>query len=128
MDGTPVLEIIIRNPIMNKIFPSEGEVVAVLDTGFEGFLLVPEEIFRELSLNQLTTDQRQLILANGLSTESVGTFGEVIIPGVGLQFEGFIETIKGVEEIVVGSELMENLRIILDYCVRRVEIIGCKKP
>lgn len=122
------MEIIIRNPIMNKIFPSEGEVVAVLDTGFEGFLLVPEEIFRELSLNQLTTDQRQLILANGLSTESVGTFGEVIIPGVGLQFEGFIETIKGVEEIVVGSELMENLRIILDYCVRRVEIIGCKKP
>lgn len=122
------MEIIIRNPIMNKIFPSEGEVVAVLDTGFEGFLLVPEEIFRELSLSQLTTDQRRLILANGLSTESVGTFGEVIIPGVGLQFEGFIEAIKGVEEIVVGSELMENLRIILDYCVRRVEIIGCKKP
>ena len=49
LDGTPALEIIIRNPIADKSFPSEGEVIAILDTGFEGFLLIPK-VFLKSSL------------------------------------------------------------------------------
>lgn len=126
LDGTPVLRIIIKNPIMGKIFPSEGTVIAILDTGFEGFLLLPEAIFKELSFDQLSTEQRQLVLANALPIRSNGTFGDVIIPSLKDQLSGFIETIKGVEEIVIGTELMKNLRLTLDYCARRTEIVGCK--
>jgi len=128
LDGTPVLEIIIRNPIMNKSFPSEGEVIAVLDTGFEGFLLIPETVFEELSFNQFAVNRRKLILANGLFAQSTGTFGEVIIPNLNVQLDGFIETIGGVEEIVIGTELMKSLKLILDYCVRRMEAKNCKRP
>ncbi|MBO3833255.1 MAG: clan AA aspartic protease [Candidatus Brockarchaeota archaeon] len=126
LDDTPVLEIIIRNPIMNKSFPSEGTVIAVLDTGFEGFLLIPETVFKGLSFDQFSTEQRQLVLANALSIQSVGTFGEVVIPSLKNQFSGFIETVKGVEEIVIGTELIKNLRIALDYCTRRMEVTSCK--
>jgi len=128
LDNTPVLEIEIRNPIMNKAFPAEGKVVAVMDTGFEGFLLVPQDIFEKLSLNQLALDGRRLILADGQYTQSVGTYGEVVVPNLGVKFDGFIETIKGVEEIVIGTDLIENMKLILDYCTRRIEVESCKKP
>jgi clan AA aspartic protease len=126
LDGTPVMEIIIKNPIMGKIFPSEGTAIAILDTGFEGFLLLPEAIFKELSFDQFSTEQRQLVLADALPVRSTGTFGDVIVPSFKNRFSGFVETIKGVEEIVIGTELMRNLRLILDYCTRRTEITGCK--
>ena len=127
LDDTPVLEIIIKNPMMNKVFPSEGTVIAILDTGFEGFLLIPENVFKQLSFDKLSLEQRQLILANSLSIQSTGTFGEVVIPSLKNQFDGFIETIKGVEEIVVGTGLIEKLRLTLDYCTRRIEVKSCKE-
>jgi len=127
LDDTPVLEIVIKNPMMNKVFPSEGTVIAILDTGFEGFLLIPENVFKQLSFDELSLEQRQLILANSLSIQSTGTFGEVVVPSLKNQFDGFIETIKGVEEIVVGTVLIEKLRLTLDYCTRRIEIKSCKE-
>lgn len=126
LDGTPALEIIIRNPIADKSFPSEGEVIAILDTGFEGFLLIPKSVFEELSFNQFDVTRRKLMLANGLFTQSAGTFGEVIIPSLNVQLDGFVETIEGVEEIVIGTELMKNLKLILDYCIGRVNVKNCK--
>ncbi len=127
LDDIPVLEVIIKNPVMNKVFPSEGTVIAILDTGFEGFLLIPEDVFKQLSFDELSLEQRELILANSLSIRSTGTFGEVVIPSLKNRFDGFIETIKGIEEIVVGTELIEKLRLTLDYCTRRIEVKSCKE-
>jgi len=62
LDGTPVLEMIVRNPIMNKIFPGEGAVIAILDIGFGGFLLVPETVFKELSFDQFSRSRDSLFL------------------------------------------------------------------
>jgi len=126
LDGTPVLEVILENPIMNKRFPSDGEALAVVDTGYEGFLLVPESIFHELSLEEFATDQRQLVLANGLSVRSVGTFGKVVLSSFKIRFDGFIEAVHGAEEIVAGTELIRNFTITLDYCVRKIEANKCK--
>lgn len=128
IDGTPVLEIAVRNPFLNKTFPAEGKVFAIMDTGFEGFLLVPKDVFEKLSLNQLAVDERRLILADGQYTQSIGTYGEVVVPNLDVKFDGFIETIRGVEEIVVGTGLMDNLKLILDYCTRRIKVEACKKP
>ncbi|MGQ9597227.1 MAG: clan AA aspartic protease [Thermoproteota archaeon] len=125
IDNTPILEMVLRNPFMNKVFPAEGSVMAILDTGFEGFLLVPKDVFQELSLNKLKIDRRSLILANGLSTQSTGTFSEVFIPRLGIKLEGFVETMGGVSEIVAGTSFMENLRLLVDYCTRRIEVESC---
>ncbi|MGQ9782198.1 MAG: clan AA aspartic protease [Nitrososphaeria archaeon] len=122
------MEIAIRNPIMNVTFPAEGRVFAIIDTGFEGFLLVPEDVFEKLSLDQLAIDERRLILADGQYTRSIGTYCEVVVPNLSVKFDGFIETIKGVEEIVIGTGLIENLKLILDYCARRIKVEACKKP
>jgi len=125
VDSTPVLGIVVRNPFMDKVFPSEGEVLAILDTGFEGFLLVPNEVFNDLSLNQFETQERGLILPDGTVIRSLGTFSEVLIPSLGVRLEGFVETARGVEEVVAGTGLMENLRLVIDYCSRRIEVESC---
>jgi len=123
---TPLLEIVIRNPIMDRTFPVDGRVAAVIDTGFEGFLLVPEDVFEKLSLNQLGLDRRELILPNGQRAYSSGTYCEVVIPDLGVRLDGFVETLEGVGEVVVGADLLQNLRLVLNYCVRIVEVEACR--
>jgi len=123
---TPLMEIVIRNPIMDKIFPVDGRVAAVIDTGFEGFLLVPEDVFEKLSLNELEVDRRELILPNGQRAYSSGTFCEVVIPDLGVRLDGFVETLEGVREVVVGADLLQNLRLVLNYCLRIIEVEACR--
>ena len=125
LNGTPLLEIVIKNPIMDKVFPADGRVTAVIDTGFEGFLLVPEDVFEALSLNQLKVDRRKLILPDGKSAYSTGTYCEIVIPDLGASFDGFVETLKGVREIVVGTDLLQNLKLTFNYCLRMVEVESC---
>ena len=123
---TPLMEIVIRNPIMDKIFPVDGRVAAVIDTGFEGFLLFPEDVFEKLSLNELEVDRRELILPNGQRAYSSGTFCEVVIPDLGVRLDGFVETLEGVREVVVGADLLQNLRLVLNYCLRIIEVEACR--
>jgi len=123
---TPLLEIAVRNPIMDKTFPADGRVAAVIDTGFEGFLLVPEDVFEKLSLNELAVDRRELILPNGQRAFSTGTYCEVMIPDLGVRLDGFVETLKGVREVVIGADLLQNLRLTLNYCLRVVEVEACR--
>ena len=123
---TPLLEIVVRNPIMDKTFPADGRVAAVIDTGFEGFLLVPEDVFEKLSLNELAVDRRELILPNGQRAFSTGTYCEVMIPDLGVRLDGFVETLKGVREVVIGADLLQNLRLTLNYCLRVVEVEACR--
>jgi len=111
-------------PYFLNLTPSR--VVAVIDTGFEGFLLVPEDVFDKLSLNQLEVDRRELILPNGQRAYSSGTFCEVVIPDLGVRLDGFVETLEGVREVVVGADLLQNLRLVLNYCLRIIEVEACR--
>ena len=123
---TPFVEIVIRNPIMDKTFPVGGGVAAVVDTGFEGFLLVPGDVFEKLSLNQLAVDRRVLILPDGRRAYSTGTYCEVVIPDLSVRLDGFVETLKGVQEVVIGADLLQNLKLTLNYCLRMVEVEACR--
>jgi clan AA aspartic protease len=123
---TPLLEIVVRNPIMDKTFPADGRVAAVIDTGFEGFLLVPEDVFEKLSLNQLAVDKRELTLPNGRRVYSTGTYCEVVIPDLDVRLDGFVETLERVREVVAGADLLQNLKLTLNYCLRIVEVEACR--
>jgi len=98
--GTPFLEISIENPFSGKVYPEEGKVLAVIDTGYEGFLMVPEEIFHSLEFDKLHLDERKLILPNGKFLTSRGTYGIVRVEDI--KCEGFIET-SDVDELILGS-------------------------
>ncbi len=129
VDRTPVIEIMIENPLLKKTYPKEGAVIAVIDTGYEGFLLIPEDIFNHLGFNQLKTIKRQLILPNGETITSEGFYGKIILTQINQSREGYIETIKNLTEIVIGTQAIKNLKLTLDYCTNTLHTKPCQtKP
>ena len=125
LDSTPIMRLALENPLVNARFPKEGEILAVIDTGYEGFVLVPENVFKELRLHQLSLKRRQLILADGSTRNSFGAYAKLVSEGLDLRLDGFIETFEAVEETVIGTELLRNVRLELDYCTNTVEVMRC---
>ncbi len=126
VDGTPVIEIVIENPLLKRTYPEKGAVIAVVDTGFEGFLLIPEDIFNYLGFDQLKTFKRNLILPNGEAIISEGFYGKITLTKIDQSLEGYIETVKNLTEIVIGIQAIKNLKLTLDYCTNTLTIQRCK--
>jgi len=122
---TPVVEIVLSNPLLSVRFPGSGSVLAVVDTGYEGFALVPREVFKKLRLDDLGQHRRSLILPTGRLVESTGSYGRIVIPELKVFRDGFIETTDRIDEIVLGTEFLDGFRLVLDYCTRCFEISPC---
>jgi len=120
LDLTPTFGVAIENPLLGKSYPSEGEVVAVVDTGYEGFVALPRDIFHRAAFDELQLERRSVLLADGSSLSSEGTYGTLVVPDVSLKADGFIETYGGLDEVIIGTEALSNLRLVLDYCLRRL--------
>lgn len=120
--GVPFLEVTIENPFMGSVYPEDGELLAVFDTGYEGFALLPQDIFQELKFNELQLESRELMFPDGSLINSWGTFGNIRIGKTSC--DGFIET-SNTEETVLGIEFATRFRFVLDYCSHRLEIQEC---
>ncbi len=125
LNDIPFIEVVFENPFMEKRYPQEGSILAVLDTSYEGFALVPENIFRELGLDEFSLLNRELILPNGFNVQSRGVYGKVELTELGIAREGFIETAEGIDEVVLGVNFVKGLRIVLDYCINRLDVEVC---
>ena len=110
---------------MNRIYPGEGSANAIIDTGYEGFLSVPDSIFVVLGLNKLKGEKRRIALADGSLTNTRGCYSTVRIPHLSMSIDGFIETFAGSNEIVVGVEALLETKVLLDYCIRKVKVEKC---
>jgi clan AA aspartic protease len=124
LNGTPVLEVVLENPFMSRRFPDNGVLLAVFDTGYEGFALIPGDIFESLNLNELSLHRRELILPDGTKVQSTGVYGKVIAQD-GFSRDGFIETAEGIDEVVLGTGFATGLKLTLDYCLKRFKIELC---
>jgi clan AA aspartic protease len=114
--------LIIRNPFTGRAYPERGSVIAIIDTGYEGFLLIPSDVF-DTTFGELESERREIILADGRKVRSRGVFGEAILePYV---VDGFIETVEGVNEFVVGAEFLESFKLELDYCTKTARLELC---
>jgi len=122
---TPTLRIVIENPLLGKSYPATGELVAVVDTGYEGFLAVPREVFTSLSLDELQQEKRTLILANGTALSSEGAYCTLRVPAVPLKADGLVETYEGLKEVLLGVEALSSSKVLLDYCSRRIKVERC---
>lgn len=125
VNGTPVIEIVLSNPLLSVKFPESGSVLAVIDTGYEGFAVVPQDIFKKLRLDELSQHKRALTLPTERLIESTGSYARIIIPELKTFRDGFVETTDGVDEIVLGTEFLEGFKLVLDYCTRSFEINSC---
>jgi len=121
-----MVRISIRNPMLNSAYPDKGSVLAVLDTGYSGFLFVPPRIFKRLGLNKMKTKKSSALLADGSSSELTGAFGSVIFPNVNnLTVDGLIETSEGASEILIGMDGLKKMLVTIDFCVEMVNLEGC---
>ena len=120
-----MLRIIIRNPFYNKSYPDRGSILAVLDTGYEGFLAIPRDLFKKLALDKLKTEKRTLLLSNGSLLTSEGAYGRLETVDPNFRLDGFIETYDGLDEIILGVNTLTNFKLILDYCLRKLKIERC---
>ncbi len=120
---TPFLEILIENPFNSRIYPEEGVVLAIVDTGYEGFLMLREDVFKVLRFDELSLEERRLLLPNGNFIVSRGTYGMVKVGD--FKCEGFIEASK-VDELILGIDFLSNFRITLDYCTNDWKFTNAK--
>jgi len=122
----PVVRIRVRNVLLKKGYPSEGSVEAVMDTGYGGFLAVPEPVFDALSLGKLMTESRTVELADGRMVRSKVAYGTVDLVGTNHEVDGPVETIEGLTEVLLGTRLLSHFRVTLDYCLRAVSFDPCR--
>src|SRR5271154_6407324 len=120
-----MLGIVLRNPLFGKRYPPEGETLAVVDTGYEGFIALPREVFTSLSFGELQLEKREFVLANGGRLSAEGAYGAFSAPRVELHADGFVEIYEGLQEVLLGVEALARARVLLDYCNRRMTAEPC---
>lgn len=86
---------------------------------------MPSSIFQELDLNKLGGEKRKIALANGTLSTTQGSYATLRIPHLSLKMDGFVETFLGLDEIVIGVEALAKMKVLLDYCSRRIRIEKC---
>ena len=125
-DATAYVPIKLHNTMLDISFPKgEEHLLAVLDTGFSGFMLLPPKIFEELALDEMKPVSAKALLANGKRVALRGAYGSISIPVLGLFEDGLIETSLGVLETIMGMEALRKLRVELDGCSRVLNAYRC---
>ena len=102
-----------------QVYPPDESAVAVIDTGHEGFLSIPHEIFEKLALEELRIETRTLSLADGSRLTAEGAYATLRLRHL-LKTDGFVETHRGADEIILGSGTLSRFRVLLDYCSKRI--------
>jgi clan AA aspartic protease len=125
IDESLMVPVRITNPFLNAHYPIEGAVMAVLDTGFTGFLLVPYETFKALKFNELEPRRVKGQLANGASIELQAAYGILEIPDIQFEDEGLVESNPHVSETLVGMSGIRKLRTVINGCRRTITADKC---
>jgi clan AA aspartic protease len=124
--STPVIQMRLGNTLLDSKYPKNGGLMAVVDTGFSGFLFVPEHLFKELGFDQLKMRKSKGLLADGSELELQGAYGTVEFPDLAVVADGLVETSPGASELLVGMEGLRQLRLTLDCCAGTIEAEACE--
>ena len=122
---TPTVRVALKNPFSGERYPATESVLAVIDTGYEGFMAAPTDVFNKLGFNELQQERRTLVLANGTVLKANGVYGGVEMPHLASEMNGFIETYEGLDEIILGVDVLSRFKSTLDYCTQRITIEQC---
>jgi clan AA aspartic protease len=121
----PVLQISVRNPFSGAVYPEVGSVQAVVDTGYDGFLVVPQRVYSELHLDSAPASKRNVFTADGRRVEMKSSLASVGVTGTGKSYDGPVETAPGVDEVLLGTRLLSGFRVTMNYCAGVFRIEPC---
>ena len=128
LDSTPSLDVAVENVFGNRRYPGDGDALAVVDTGYAGFLGVPPGVFEDLGLDQLELQERTLVFGNGGRAKARGSYARLLVKQPRAKVYGFVETWEGLDEVVIGTEALSRFRLEIDYCLGVVNIQKCGRP
>jgi predicted aspartyl protease len=107
---------------------SESEELVQLDTGYDGELLLPYELYQGLALYQWEYPEEYWPVGKTVSGEIIELIlakGQVLIPRWGVVLEVFIETFEGNnEEFLLGRSFIRKFKVLLDGPGNEVCLIG----
>ena len=115
----------IKNPFNEHIFPKTGVVYGYIDTGYTGFLIIPQDIYSNLKFDELKQYHYELHLPNGEHIDTRGTYGLLIFTDIGYEEEGFIETSNEIKEIILGLKALKTYEVIFDFCEKELHLKKC---
>ncbi|MDG6910201.1 MAG: clan AA aspartic protease [Nitrososphaerota archaeon] len=115
----------IRNRFTGTVYPRSGQVEAVVDTGYDGFLLVPEALYAEAGFGEGVSATRDVYVADGRKVTMRSTVAAVEVHGIQRLYDGFIETGPGIGEVLAGARLLNRFRVTLDYCSGTAQLAPC---
>jgi len=115
----------LSNPLLETEYPANGQVMAAIDTGYTGFILVPHTVFRALKLDELKTMTTKGELADGRSIKLHAAYGIFRIPELPFEDEGLIETNPEITEILLGMRAIRRLQTTIDGCKRLLTMERC---
>lgn len=113
----PFLPIRIFNEPKQAVYPPKESVEALIDTGYDGYLIVPSKIFNDLKLNSSRIPQDEVLKAEtitGDNLELITAFGHLELPDLNLIVAIEIDTTTHCSEILIGRRLLESLIIRLN--------------
>lgn len=114
------LPITVRNPLLNSSYPRVGSTIALVDTGYSGFLLVPRRIFEELKLHQLGTRVTDARLSDGRVIRLTRAPGSIRFDENSLTVDGLIDTHQDVSEVLIGMDGIRRFILTVDSCRRKL--------
>jgi len=115
----------LSNPLLETEYPTNGQVMAAIDTGYTGFVLVPHTVFRALKLDELKPMTIKGELADGRSIKLHAAYGILRIPELPFEDEGLIETNPEITEILLGMRAIRRLQTTIDGCKRLLTMERC---
>lgn len=105
----PIIEIRISDSLGKK----QRIGSALLDTGYDGFLLIPYHYYEYLNLQSYAIDEELSFYGESVSgdlIELLSSFGKIMI-GSNFEMEGVIDTFKENTELLLGRSAIESLRV-----------------
>lgn len=122
---TPVVRIVIVNRFSDAVYPRGSTMAAVLDTGYEGFLAVPEDVYLSLGFGEGVSSTREGVLADGKEVEIRSALASAEVHGTGTRCQGPVDTWHGLNEVLAGTQFLRWFNASLDYCSGVLRLVPC---
>lgn len=123
----PFLEIEISDLLDKK----KRTVQALIDTGYDGELLIPINLYRELNLGSFESSTEKTMIAETLTGEPIdlrSSVGTVRLLSLDISITSIIDTNEKFDEIIIGRIFLENFILSLNGCKKQLLIEICLPP
>lgn len=120
----PIISLVVNSPIPTYHLE---EILAYIDTGYDGFLLLSEEKYKRMGfyLSELPRKywpEGETVTGEVFKLRRALTI--VNIPKLNIRLEGYVDTFHGNREDLVGLKFIEKLKLLLDGPSELTCIIG----